>query len=97
MGRYAGPSNTAHLLRASDPNRGPWLTMGAASTAKFYAACRALGAPVNRKMRKADLRRELLKFPQADVKRALGWPEPRELADAEREAAHERLRINGFL
>lgn len=96
MGRHVGPSNTTHLIRASQ-KRGPWLMMSAASTAKFYAACRALGAPVTRKMKKHELRNELLKFPKEDVKRALGWQEPKELTDAEREDMCRRLRLNGFM
>lgn len=95
MGRV-GPSNTAALIRASHYS-GPWLTMGAASVNSFRKACVALGVPGTRAMNKAALRRELLKFPQDDVKRALGWTEPRELSEEEREAMCERLRRNGFL
>jgi len=95
MGRV-GPSNTAALIRASQYN-GPWLTMGAASASAFRKACVALGVQGTRAMNKAALRRELLKFPQGDVKRALGWTDPRELTDAEREEMCNHLRRNGFL
>lgn len=91
-----GPSNTTALIRASD-YRGPWLTMGAASAAAMRKACAALGVTGTRTMSKVELRGALLKFPQDDVRRALGWSERRELTDDEREAMCERLRRNGFL
>ena len=84
MGRHVGPSNTAHLLRASDPNRGPWLTLNAASQAKYRDALQTLGVKLPSRVSKLEMWRTLLKFPRADVERAFG-PKP-ELSDADREA-----------
>jgi hypothetical protein len=94
MGRHIGPSNSAYLRRMSDPNRGPWLTLNAASAAKYRAALQALGVKAG-KMNKTAMWKTLLQFPRAEVERAFG--PKRELTDAEREEMCERMRRAGFM
>ena len=95
MGRHVGPSSTSHLMRASDPNRGPWLTFNAGSADCYRKALRALGVKVSSRTSKTQMWNALLQFPKADVQRAFG-PKAA-LSDEDRDAAHERLRRAGFL
>ena len=95
MGRHVGPSNTTHLMRASDPNRGPWLTFNAGSADCYRRALRALGAKVPSRTTKTEMWKALLQFPKEDVLRAFG-PKP-VLSDEDREAMHERMRRAGYL
>lgn len=86
-------SSTTYLIRASQGG-GHWLKLNACSADAYRKALQALGFIASSHMSKTSMWKELLKLPREDVLRALG---KRELTDAERDAAIERLRVAGQL